>query len=403
MDEGISSMEKPRIKRGYITIVPNPDEVHIRTGFWSPAFVIRDDKETGKLSRFISLLDGAHTVDAIIDALGRDMEEEIRELIIDLEWKGVIEDATAEEIAILQGETTPEEIEKYQPALSYFKLASSTPSFVRVPTAESILVALKNAKVLLIGARMLGSRLALQLAQLGVRNISLVDDQRLSKQDLYFAPFLAPQKLDMSCAEATMFMVEKVNPQATVQVLKNQELKEALQNKNYNLIIVAKDRPHPALYDEINKHVLEKKVTWTIVTMDGLAGIVGPTIVPFETACYKCYELRLESNIKEYSQYLQYKKYLNDNPSEYGKSVGLPSFADVVTGFLSSDVPSILLNSGATFGKMIYFHFPTLRMEVNNVLKLARCPACGKGARGKPTYQLYRTIASLLEDRGLGK
>jgi thiazole/oxazole-forming peptide maturase SagC family component len=386
---------KPRIKSGYIVVVPNPNEAHIRLGIWGPVVVVTDDKKLGRIAKIIRLLDGNHDVKEIIRAVGRDSEAEIQDLLRNLRNYGVLEEVISQPIAQLP----PEEIKRYQPLISYFALAPTPQTekeYTLGVTAESTVIALKSAKILLIGARMLGSRVALQLAQMGIGNIAIVDDKKLSKEDKAFIPFLSEQSLGSSRARFLQELIKEVNPYVKTNIVKEDCFEDLMQD--FDLIIVAKDRPSPTLYKKINEKALKKKFKWTIVTMDGIEGIVGPTFVPHETACYECYELRLECNIESYTEYLQFRKYLDEHPDEFGETIGIPAFADIIAGFLVSDVPFILQGCGTTLGKVLCINFALQKVEANDVLKLPRCPACGKVSRGKPTYQLYRELSSVVEE-----
>ena len=388
--------KKLRIKRGNVAIMPNPDEAHIRMSVWGIVYVVSDDEKTGTVAKTVSLLDGNHAIDEIIESVGRDAEVGVLSIIESLLAYNVLEEVRDEPVAHL----TSDEVERYQPMISYFSLApiALSQSTEMQATAESTVAALKGAKIMVIGARMVGSRVAIQLAQLGVGEICIVDDKMVTEEDTALIPFLTEKEKDTGPArsEVVASLARNANPYVRVYTVPEDHFENEL--GKYTLVIVAGDRPSPLLYKRIKTVALDKKVMWTMVTMDGVEGIIGPTIVPHETACYTCYEMRLECNIDAYTEYLQYKKYLDEHPETYAETIGIPPFADIIAGFLVSDVPIMLQTSGVTFGRQVIINFPAQKIEVNNVLKLPRCPSCGKAAREKPSYQIYRTLTSVMEE-----
>jgi hypothetical protein len=70
---------------------------------------------------------------------------------------------------------------------------------------------------------------------------------------------------------------------------------------------------------------------------------------------------------------------------------------DIVAGFISTEAINVMGHgTGNLNGKVLCIHLPTLTFEIDDVLKLPRCEACGQLAQAKPSRQLYASMRQLL-------
>jgi bacteriocin biosynthesis cyclodehydratase domain-containing protein len=166
--------------------------------------------------------------------------------------------------------------------------------------------------------------------------------------------------------------------------------------KECDLLVVATDFSSPYLYNLINDICLEKNKKWVIASIDGELGLITPVFIPYKTACYKCFELRLESNIIEgYKEYMKIK-YANKILSKNDEIFILP--VKIVADILTYRVITFLREGSDPFQEnSLFINLKTLSMDINHTLKLPRCPACGKPSLKKPNEQLFLTISQLLE------
>jgi len=361
------------MKKGYFVTTPNPDEIHVRTGLLNSLFVIEDDKKTGKIPYIISLFNGQNTIEEILNLVGEEMKEDVLQLIEVLNQQGMLIDG---DIFKDLGKLSSYEKKLYEPILSFFSLLSRSSELENHKNSlvKTIFGKLKKTKVMMIGSRMIGFQIAIQLAQLGVGKLSIADNDKVSESDIPFITFLESEEFGLLRSEVAVSRIKKINSNLQTSTIDENEITKFV--GNYDIVIVAKDRLTPHLYEIINKEVIRHENIWTKATMDGIIGIVGPTVVPHETACYNCYELQLKSNLKTYNHYLQDKVYIGSHPELYSETIGLPSYANIIAGFLVSDIPYILLESGNTFGRELTINFPIMKIEEKAILKLPRCPVC---------------------------
>ena len=375
-------MSAPRIKDGYVVIIHGRNEIEIRTGSWSgPIVHLVDDQQTGVLPDIVSLLDGTRSTEQIIRVVGDKYEPLVLGLLEDLAARGVVD-----------RDLPPTE----SPIRSFYSLYD--------PDADQIIDAIKRARICVIGAGLIGCRVIANLAALGVRAIRVVDSQKVNEAHIQLSPLLASCKVGDPLGQTAVKLVGKIASNVETDWVdapiesRSDDLTKIMQG--YDLILACTDYPTPSLWTELNKAALVAHQMWTIATLDGLDGQVGPSFKPFETACYRCLELRLGSHAADYERYLAYTERLKLGDGVLRKGyVGLPGFADTVAGLLIADIPNLLnTGTGFTVGKLAIFHFPLLEFQTHRVLKLPRCPECGKTARGWPTLAPYTSLSNILED-----
>jgi len=83
--------------------------------------------------------------------------------------------------------------------------------------------------------------------------------------------------------------------------------------ENCDLTIVCHQSHDPNVDEAVNEAAIRKDRKWMKCGIVGTEGYIGPTILPHETACNKCYELRLQGNIQHYEEYLAFQNYLREH------------------------------------------------------------------------------------------
>jgi len=384
-----------RLKPPFHIVVVDPNEVIIRAGIWSgKSCSVKDNQQVGLIGRAMQLLDGIHTVENIVNEVGSEHEEEILDLLDGLFKNGIIEvapkDTGIEKLP-------PEMRERLEPAQAFLSYISNQP-------LSSTFSQLRKARVCLIGGGVIGARVALQLSQAGIGQLSILEPAKVTAKDLYLTPWLKPESVGQRKSDVLARWIGELIPTTVTREvncgdgLTNDVLDAAVRESDY--VVVATDVPNPPLYKQINDVALQGGVIWTIASLDGAVGLIGPTFIPYKTCCYVCYEIRLESNMFYFTAYQHYKKAATEISLKYKQAyVGLPSLADIIAGFLTYDCVRIIATGfGFSPGKITRVDFQSGIIETNDVLKLPRCPACGKTARGKPNVEVFHTFERVIKE-----
>lgn len=391
--ETLGRPERPRVRPPYQLVVVDPNHVIFQAGVWSSQSIsIRDEKQSGLLARVVTLFDGEHTADEVIRDTGAEHANTILKLIDDLAKSRIVDSAPPPVVAN-SSEALP---------------AASVCAFLSAISQQSLTTTvsrLREAEIAVVGAGVLGARVAVQLALAGIEHLRVWDERRVSGEDCEVTPWYRSEQVGQPRASALAEQVIGLKPQAHVATSSAQPSEQAWAEtlRGCRHAIVALDSVDPILLKNLNAQALQLRVPWTLICMDGLAGIVGPTFIPFETCCYSCYELRLEANMLHYDNYAYYKQAVARNSVRFSTSfVGLAALADILAGFATAECVRILATSyGFTPGKFLRLDFQSGTIETNDVLKLPRCPACGKMAQGQPNELVFDTFERVIKTAGI--
>jgi ribosomal protein S12 methylthiotransferase accessory factor len=111
---------------------------------------------------------------------------------------------------------------------------------------------------------------------------------------------------------------------------------------DYDLIIVAEDYPNILLFETVNRMCINECKPWLRVSFDDRIGYLGPFVLPGNTSCYNCCELRLIANSPYYEYYLwKYREYIPK--AELAVS---EVFADMLSALCANEIITYLENSG---------------------------------------------------------
>jgi bacteriocin biosynthesis cyclodehydratase domain-containing protein len=124
-----------------------------------------------------------------------------------------------------------------------------------------------------------------------------------------------------------------------------------------------------------------------LATTDGNLGRVGPLFLPVETACYNDYITLTDAAQPNPAMARRYARHLMDRGA-ISFFPGLPAHADIVGGYASLAIAHYLLRASSfALGRVLTIDFDRLQAEVEDVLKLPRCPVCGREGRSyQPAY-----------------
>jgi len=338
--------------RGFQVWAPTPGEVQLRSGLMAgQAVAFADPGRRGQLAEVLGQLDGTRTVGEVL----REWPETSRRLVLKtlglLVARGILVESSDDPsswirqgLAPFQGKLGPESLEP-----------------------ES----LETAEVALVGAGVLGSRVAVNLVLMGVRRLSVWDPTPLSLGDRALSPAHLDGVQQAPRAASLAAYLARLAP--TVQV----SVGEKPEPPPKALLMVALDRIEPSVLHRLNAEMMQRQSPWLLSAMDGSTGMVGPLIVPGQTGCYQCLESSWIARSRKPEQLRPVMEALREGATK-AAFYGFPGFADAVAGLLTADLPNLLRNAaGLTLGQILSVDFVTLSATTYPLLKLPRCPACG--------------------------
>ena len=109
----------------------------------------------------------------------------------------------------------------------------------------------------------------------------------------------------------------------------------------------------------------------------GTTALLGPTFIPYQSACYVCYDKRIASNVSDLEDYLTYRKQLEESPASSNEGVFLPLWS-VLAGQAAMEAARVIsaFAPPKTIGRFYEIQVTSPGAVGHDVLRLPRCSAC---------------------------
>jgi bacteriocin biosynthesis cyclodehydratase domain-containing protein len=242
--------------------------------------VVRGEWLQDFVEQVVPLLDGSRSLEAIVRESAEIFDaEDLRRTISMLVEQGLVVDAGDEA-------EDEEAVARLGPQLSYLHETIGDPALV--------LRDLAAARVTVVGLGSIGAVAAAALAAANVGHVRCVDDSDVSPADPHLAQLFELRDIGASRADVVRDKIEALNPAVSVDVrkgaLSGEEVADAIEDSDF--VLGCLDPGLAAITDALNRACLTQRVPWVHGTTSAFEGIVGPTVIPYETACYGCYQAR---------------------------------------------------------------------------------------------------------------
>jgi bacteriocin biosynthesis cyclodehydratase domain-containing protein len=342
------------IAEGLDLVLLSDDELLVQFGTRSrPSELFRDADLTGLLRRTIGRLpdEGPILLTELISSVPEDQRSDAVALMNELLDRGIVTDL----------DCSP--VEQY---LNYTLTGTS---------------ALARQSVSIIGAGPIGARIAHSLLQHGVGRVVLLDDRKADQLSSSFMPLgLTPSKAQNGYASyAVRDWLSGARCSGAVECLEagmDSVGVEASVEKS-ELTVLALEGPDLRLAHLVNRFCVRERKPWMLASIDGNFGLVGPLFVPIHTACYNDYRALAFAATPSVTMARKHRQHLLSR--QRGSFFpGLPSYAEIVAGHSTvAAVHFLLRDTCFAVGRVLVIDFDTMTIDIENVLKLPRCPVCG--------------------------
>lgn len=343
------------------------------------------------LSSVLSLVDGEHSVEEIVRALSPFDEERVLAVLDELARSGVLEDAAQRDTRGL----SEEELDRYRDQLTFFSLfsGSSRPE-VTAEQAPLPLDAvdyqkkLKQASVVVYGLGRLGSQLVRSLTLAGVGRIVGVDDGHVTAQEAGSDAWFEAQHVGLPRGGALGELVGAANSSVDFAVVEDLPSPNDLADLVAESVfaVLCTDHFDVAQYDVFNRACLESETEWTSCRVAGFEFEIGPTVIPHQTPCYRCFDLRRKSNLTSYDEYAT----LEPHWPAISRSAGALAITPGI-GLAALEAIKALTHFAepATYAHLHTLNLLTLEARLHPILKIPRCTHCGRSSQPRPTIHVW--------------
>jgi len=330
------------------------------------------------LKQLVPLLNGHHSVSSIVNKLDEYDQKDIVEILKEMKHKGILiegKEGNLESAEI-------KEMERYKEQLIVLSNFSNK-------AGRDIQIKFKNSTVAIFGLGVIGSKLVKALTHLGIGRMKGIDRKLVAKGDSYKDGWFLEIDVGKLRAKVLKEKIKKTNPDVNFdpvakKICSKSEISGIV--KNVDLAVICIDEFDPEFYDEFNLACLEVNRTWTMCRLDGFEFHIGPTVIPGETPCYKCYELRRKSNLTSFEEYIIFENYARKNKFLW-ESFNIIPLVDL----LAFEIIKILTDFvyPVTYGKVFSFNLLSFKSHLDPVLKLPHCPHCGKSSKELPLKNVF--------------
>jgi bacteriocin biosynthesis cyclodehydratase domain-containing protein len=352
---------RPRLHRSYYVIaIPDSQDVLLyREG---RGVQLKPVGGSELLSYLLDLLDGSLTVSEIVSRLGQFDSELVISSLQALQAKGLLEDNDAESAS---ADSARSALRRLISHLAPHQIAEA-------------LEKLAEANIVIVGSGAVASLLVQMLEGCGVGQLQSVPACAVST---------VPSPSEGVAAErpAVVFTKPTLPPRAPSL---SRHLRTAIAGAS--LVVAASDYSDPDLFEVVNQACLDGSVRLLPAVLVGWEARLGPTCIPGQTACVHCASLRAKSNLSRYEEYLLYEDMMRSRPGErpFGH---LPHFPAMLAGMAATEAFKVLTNlyPAMTYGRVVVMDLLMSESESHDVLRVPRCPACGRIGRrekGQPPY-----------------
>jgi adenylyltransferase/sulfurtransferase len=227
-----------------------------------------------------------------------------------------------------------------------------------------------------------GAVAALALAAARVGNLRCVDPLLVSRTDPHLAPAFRPSDVGRMRSEVIGERIAELSPGVGVQahtrsVMTDSDALQILEGTNF--LVCCADGGMASQFYILNRACLQARIPWTSCAVSGLEGIIGPTVVPFETACYLCYKMRAVACAANPEDEFSYQRFLDlRKQDDSGRRENHPFGVGVVGNLMGLEALKCLtgVTEPSARGRIVVIDLLSLSSSKHTVLRKPWCPAC---------------------------
>ena len=324
-----------RLKRNLSIICHNKDMVELRQGvFNTTSIYIEDDDKKGKLSEVLLYMNGEFKLSEIAKKV-KISRVELEKLVDILLEKGVLEDRSSN-------------------LLDYYIESQLVVNNIN----NSLSKKYEKNEIVIFSNGKLSQKIIHSLAELEVLNRDIVVQVINTDDKLY----------------SIIFDKENLFHQDSELFYKSMESFENLKNK---FVIFIQNNIDLLATEKLSYIANEIGCSYMMLSIDGPMLLIGPTVIPKRTACYKCFEKRIMMNLSRLDVYKNYKNALIANQVYEVNSFIEPVAANILISHGISEILNfIFTGSNFTLNKVLTIYLPTMELSFREILRLPNCEVC---------------------------
>lgn len=253
---------------------------------------------------------------------------------------------------------------------------------------EELTRRLREAQVLIVGLEPWGAVAAAELAASGIGALHLIDDGHVVTDDLLSSRWWNIQQVGRPRREALAESLAEKFPWCRIvtdSIPPRDDGGFTTGGSHCDLIIGALAGDELLLLRRIAGFAHRAKVTSLYGHLDGLDAVVGPVVVPGQTACWECARLRLLANVDhQEAAHALHASLLSERAKPRARTY-LASMAPLLGHLLALEAVKVVSRYTPSHlaGRLLTQNLVTLETTLHTLIRMPWCEVCGgEGSRG---------------------
>jgi ribosomal protein S12 methylthiotransferase accessory factor len=249
-------------------------------------------------------------------------------------------------------------------------------------SAPEALQRLRQLCVAIVGLEGHGAYAASILAQCGIGKIVLIDPYPCQLGNLALMPLVGLNAVGTPRQQALQAALQAQGGGTELQTGSEREItRESISAlaPNCHILVSCFDKGFSSTHHWINRASLEHRVPAIYAESRGHTALVGPLVLPGQTACYMCYRMRSVACEEDFNAAMSYEEFLDrqKRPALHERGT-LPTMPPYVASLLTLDILKCLLSLSQPplAGKVLEVDALSLRVDIHAVLQKPDCPVC---------------------------
>ncbi|MFC1670413.1 hypothetical protein ACFL20_08465 [Spirochaetota bacterium] len=164
----------------------------------------------------------------------------------------------------------------------------------------------------------------------------------------------------------------------------------------YSCIIGSMERPRISFLRNLNRIMIKLSKTLCLGIMDGPFSSTL-TIKPPETGCFECFETRLLARMEDMAIYRKFVSSTNNSSSLKEKTLLSPLMNQITSSVIFEGFLVATINKAKFAGRVLNTYIPMMEIQIQDLLRVPFCPACGYIAESKMT-ELYTSSKGIVDN-----
>ncbi|OGT63239.1 MAG: thiamine biosynthesis protein ThiF [Gammaproteobacteria bacterium RIFCSPHIGHO2_12_FULL_45_12] len=341
--------------------------------FARPGVAIEIDDQNKYVLTACQLLDGCRDIQDLKSSLSKiypEDAENIEELLELLDSEGLLEDVSTFD----RGGLTEYDVERWSRNAEFFGAYCKSNE-----NKFSHQKKIKNTKVTLLGLGGVGSSVLMNLAALGVKNIRIVDFDKvelsnLNRQVIYNEADIGKFKAEIARDKILAFYPDANIEPVSLKIASSLDIENLIDGRDF--VINAADQPRGEMIDWLNVACVNKRKPFICGALDYRYAVCY-SVVPGQSGCIECWKVGARQSSRIFQDYLNQDGFF-PAPS---LNVAIMPFISIVGGLVAADFLKIVtgIKKPASLGKLQSFDFETGHISIiESWEKNAECLMCGE-------------------------